>query len=463
MVEQGRRTDLEAENERLRSENEGLRKEVARLRELLEESLRKRKRQSAPFSRDRPKEKPKRPGRKAGREYGKRGKRAVPPIVHERYLAPLPESCGRCGGKVVGEETRAQYQEEIVRRTIVRRFDVEIGHCPDCQHRLQGRHPLQTSDALGSASVTIGPEALVLAAELSKPLGLSYGKVAEVLEMGFGLTVERSTLCRALARMGRKARPTYQALVQIVRASPRVWIDETGWRVNAVLAWLWAATTRQVSVYQVARGRGFTEAAALLGEHYGGTLHRDGWVVYLSFKHATHQTCVAHLVRRCRAMIEAAGPNGPSDFPNRVLDLLLDALKVRELYDQGELTLRDMRQSAPLLLEDLLPAVLAQAGTSPDDQRLAKHIGRESPHLFTFLKDPDVEATNNRAEREIRPAVIVRKTWGGNRNDAGARTFETLISVLRTARLQAKDSFSLLLPLLRSRTPFTLDLRPDSS
>ena len=248
MAEQERIVGLEAEIERLRSQNEELRKEIARLRESLEEALRKRKRQCAPFSRDRPKTDPKRPGRKPGKPYGKRGVRPIPAVVHEHYAVALPEACERCGGKVVGEEIRPQYQEDIVRQTIVRRFDVEIGHCQDCGHRAQGRHPLQTSDALGAAAVTIGPEALVLAAELSKPMGLSYGKVAEAIEMGFGLTVDRSTLCRALARMGQKTRPSYDVLVQAVQASPVAWMDETGWRVNAVLAWLWVAATRELSV-----------------------------------------------------------------------------------------------------------------------------------------------------------------------------------------------------------------------
>lgn len=462
MAERDRIGELEAENERLRSENEKLREEVSRLRELLEEALRKRKRQCAPFSRDRPKTDPKRPGRKSGKCYGKRGVRPVPPVVHERYVAALPMACERCGAKVALEGSRPQYQEDIVRRTIVRLFDVEIGHC-EGGHRLQGRHPLQTSDALGAAAVTIGPEALVLGAELSKPMGLSHGKIAEVLEMGFGLTVDRSTLCRALARMGQRARPSYDTLVQALQASPVAWMDETGWRVNARLAWLWLGATRELSVYRIATGRGFAQGAALLGHNYAGTLHHDGLALYHGFEHAAHQSCIAHLVRRCRSMIEAAGPHRPPGFPSRLLDLLLDALAVRELYDQRDLTLDDIRQSAQVLLEEYIPAVLAEAGTSPEDQRLAKHINRESPYLLTFLKDPRVEATNNRAEREIRPAVIARKTWGGSRTDTGARTFETLASVLRTARLQAKNSFSLLLPWLRSRTPFVLNLRPDTS
>ena len=71
------------------------------------------------------------------------------------------------------ESCETQYQEEIVRRTIVRRFDIAVGHCCKCKRRVQGRHPLQTSDAVGVGSVQLGPEALTLAAILNKQMGLS--------------------------------------------------------------------------------------------------------------------------------------------------------------------------------------------------------------------------------------------------------------------------------------------------
>ena len=54
------------------------------------------------------------------------------------------------------ERFETQYQEEIVRRTIVRRFDIAVGHCCDCHRRVQGRHPLQTSDAVGVGKVQLG-------------------------------------------------------------------------------------------------------------------------------------------------------------------------------------------------------------------------------------------------------------------------------------------------------------------
>jgi len=79
--------------------------------------------------------------------------------------------------------------------------------------------------------------------------------------------------------------------------------------------------------------------------------------------------------------------------------------------------------------------------------------------LFTFLKCPDVaQATNNVAERAMRPAVIARKTWGGNRTETGSHAQKILMSVLATCRQQGKDSFQRLVELLRSPLPTIMDI-----
>jgi len=71
------------------------------------------------------------------------------------------------------ESCETQYQEDIVRRTAVRRFDIAVGRCRVCRRRVQGRHPWQTSNAVGGGQRATGPEALALAAILNKQLGLS--------------------------------------------------------------------------------------------------------------------------------------------------------------------------------------------------------------------------------------------------------------------------------------------------
>jgi transposase len=117
--------------------------------------------------------------------------------------------------------------------TIIRRFDVEVGTCAGCGRQSQGRHALQTSDALRVGEVQIGPEALSMAAVLNKELGLSQERTARVLALGYGLKGSRSGVCRALARLGHLAAPTYQQLQKAFRQSPVVWLDDTGWRVAA--------------------------------------------------------------------------------------------------------------------------------------------------------------------------------------------------------------------------------------
>jgi transposase len=109
--------------ERLQKENERLKQETDRLRRELEAALRASKRQAAPHSRGKPKSNPKRPGRKLGRNYGKQACRPIPSRVDEQISVPLPKCCPHCGGgDVQPESCHAQYQEDIVRKTVVRRF-----------------------------------------------------------------------------------------------------------------------------------------------------------------------------------------------------------------------------------------------------------------------------------------------------------------------------------------------------
>ncbi len=141
---------------------DALEHEVAELKSKLEEARRAGKRQAAPFSKGAPKERPHKPGQKDGHAAAHR---AIPEHVDRVKRARLTGRC-ECGGRIVGDDEKAQYQIEMALPipTIVTRFDVEIGHCCDCGKRHQGRDAEQTSDALGAAGVQIGPTVMGLAA-----------------------------------------------------------------------------------------------------------------------------------------------------------------------------------------------------------------------------------------------------------------------------------------------------------
>lgn len=456
--ESARIDELTKEVQSLREQLKNALAENERLRKLLEEALRSLKRQAAPFSKGKPKKKPNRPGRKAGEDYGNRAFRAVPDRVDEEIAVPLPNQCD-CGGRIVHDNTQPQFQEDIVRQTIVRRFDVEIGHCTGCGKRAQGRHPQQTSDALGAANVHLGPEALSLAAHLNKQMGISHERIGEVFNYGYGLKVSRSAICRAMTRLAKKAEPTYDELQMAVRHSLVNWVDETGWRVSAHLNWLWVFLSPDVTVYTILPGRGFEQAASILGEDYDGFLSHDGWQPYYRFVHAFHQSCLSHLIRRCEDLVQSAS-TAAARFPLAVRRLLHQGLTLRDRYFQQEISVHGLKVATGRLAVSM-DQLLSKTYRAGANRRLAKHLRREQPWLWTFLHCPGIDATNNAAERALRPAVIARKTWGGNRTETGAHAQQVLMSVLKTCHQQGKDSFERIVGLWRSSAPIVLDIVPD--
>lgn len=439
----------EQQNERLLQENEDLRRQLA-------EALRAGKRQAAPFRKPAQKN-PRKPGRKTGAAYGKAHCRTKPrpEQIQETLRAALPEQCPHCGGTVEVEKVAEQYQTELPPVTVIqRRFEIELGHCQECGKRLQGRHPVQTSDALGAAGVTLGPRAIALAAYLDS-LSLSHEKIQALLGH-WGLTVSRNGLCQAIARAAQKAEPSYQQLVEQVRGSPQVTPDETSWRVGAQSWWLWAFVTRLVTVYAILPGRGFEQAASVLGKDYAGRLVHDGWIVYRQFLRAVHQTCLAHLLRRCREMIEVASPFNRR-FPQAVKEVLQHALALRGRCEQGRISVHGLAVALGLLQSRLEQAWDPNFRCAANE-RLANHLYANRDALWTFLKHPGGDATNWRAEQALRPLVAARKVWGGNRTPAGARTQAILGSVLRTCWQQRLAGLEVLRQIACLRQPQPLPL-----
>lgn len=343
-----------------------------------------------------------------------------------------------------------QYQEEIPQaRVIVRQFTVHIGQCRACGRRVQGRHPLQTSDALGAAAVQLGAQLIALVVVLNKQLGLSFGKIVTLLAQLYGVTVSRSGLVQAVHRAARQARPTYEALCTQIRGSPVVSPDETGWKVAGLLAWLWAYVTADTTVYRIQAGRGFPAAAAVLGREFAGILVRDGWAPYRRFRAAAHQTCLAHLLRRCR---DLRTDHPQARVVREVERILTAALRLRDRHQTGAVSTHGLAVARGRLISRLGDR-LAHPSRTPAIARFTRHLDREFAAIWSFLFVPGLDATNWRAEHAIRPAVVTRKVCGGNRTWRGADTQQILASVIRTARQRQLNPQRVLAPMLRSRRP----------
>jgi transposase len=413
-----------------------LRAQVADLTRRLDEALRAGQRQAAPFRKGPPKPAPKPPGRKAGDAHGEHAHRPPPPPdqVSEYHDAPLPDACPHCRGALVETGVADQYQTDIPRRPIVRHFRVHVGHCRACGRRVQGRHGLQTSDALGAAASQIGPAAQAAAVVLNKTAGLSHGKVAAGFESLFGIKLCRGASARIGLRAAARLEPDYQAILADVRASEQVSADETGWRIGGHAAWLHDWVGDRATAYAIDPHRSAAVLERVIGGDWDGILSHDGFASYDRFAEAVHQQCLAHVLCRAREML-ATATRGAVCFPRQVIALFRAAIDLRRRHLRGEVA-ADELAAARDRFDDRLLALTKRPRTDPANERLAAHLWAHSHEWFPFLTDPTIEPTNWKAEQALRPAVVNRKVWGGNRTPAGAWAQAVVMSVLETGRRQ---------------------------
>jgi transposase len=422
-----------------------------RLRQSLDEAQRAGKRQAAPFSRGEPTAQPKRPGRKAGDRYGKKAHRQppAPKDIDETLEAPLPDACPHCSGPIHECEIVQQYQVEIPRKPIHRQFNVHVGHCQRCQRRVQGRHPLQTSDALGAAAAQLGPDAQAGIVELNKQAGMSHAKVARCLGSFFGIPLTRGGVTHVILRAARRCEPVYAALREQMPDAPWQGLDETGWRVGGLPAWLHTAVTAAATIYIIDPTRSGDVAEDLLGIDYAGILLHDGWSPYDRFQHARHQQCNQHILRRCQETLETAS-RGAVRFPRRIAELLRQGLDLSDRHAAGQVSDHGLAVAAGRL-QHVLEDVVFPTKTNPTNETLAQHLWNHIDEFFTFLHVPGLDATNWRAEQAIRFGVILRKLWGGNRTWVGAQAQAILMSIWRTCWQQGLSALDFLSQLLRGQ------------
>jgi transposase len=437
---EGRLAELEldlvrerAENQRLRVSNVRLQQLLERLREENEALKREGKRQATPFARRKRVEHPKKPGRKAGQGQFSRREPPTHKQVDRTKKAEL-HGCPECGSRLRDIHPHEQYVTDIPKTIslITTRYVTYSGYCAGCHKRVRSRHPEQTSQATGAAGVLVGPRAKALAADLKHRLGGSYAKVSEALNDAFGLQVSRSGWCQADQRLAQAARPVYEELIEVVRRSLVIHADETGWRIGALPAWLWVFTNQEATVYVIRDNRSSDVVVEILGEKFKGILASDCFVAY-DDKRLTDwlkQKCLSHLLKDLKGMQESKTGRAVR-FAQQLTTLLRAALALKaEKARLDPLTFTQRAQD----LETQLDILISRQRNlkDRDNLRFARRLRKHRPHLLRFLYVDGLDATNNLAERQLRPGVIIRKTNGCNRAQAAADAHSILTSVMVT-------------------------------
>ena len=289
----------------------------------------------------------------------------------------------------------------------------------------------------------LGPKLTAWIGYLKSVSRCSYTQIGAMLEEVFDLPLSRGLLAKAVRKMGDATAPIYDELCAMLPNEPVLNIDETGHKDRGTRMWTWCFRSPHFTVYRISPSRGSQVLTAMLGESFRGVIGCDCFSAYLKFAAETDielQLCLAHLIRDTRYLTTLSAP-WIRRFGEKVLGIFK---RIFRLYHRRD-TLNDRvyRRRMDKLREELVKTAKA-ARCGGEAATLAKRIVTQAPRWFTFMKYPQVEPTNNLAERALRPIVIARKLTQGTRGPKGQRQAERLWSVIETARQQNVPVFAFL-------------------
>jgi transposase len=464
------------ELEQLRQENAELRSEVLALRKELRTALgiikrievenktlktelealkRKQARQTAPHSRNQKKSNPKVSGRKKGIGEFKHRMPPSPEEITEYLAVPILEPfCPQCKTELPSKPNgiRLVWLTDLGGlKPSVTEYQLEQKICVKCGIQVEAIHPLIDHTQRGATAHRIGVNALSLAHCLQYEIGIPARKVPQVLLLTTELRITQSAITQAaIAKTleGQVIQNEYQKLRSSIKSSAMTNTDDTGWRVEAELAFMMGFKTVTAVVYQIRQQHRSLEVQEVIPKDYAGVLVTDRFKTYDAkvFAKVKQQKCFSHLLKNTRVMIDQAKGRA-KDFPVAVRSTLKSALKLHHQLKAGSVSEKQFGISAKRwrtvltkqLRERTKPLTRVNERLRSD---LAKHLNKGN--LLRFLEMPEVSPTNNAAERILRPLVIFRKLCAGSKTWSGARALEAYSSVIQTARLNGSSGFEVL-------------------
>lgn len=387
------------------------------------------------------------PGRKKGHPAALR---PMPQRIDAHQDVPLPRdgdgrcSCPHCNACLLELENHERIVEEIIpARVVVTCYHTTSGWCPCCRKRIESR-ALEQPPAANIPHGQLGLNALATGVLLRVAHRLPFRQVSQVLADLPGLTVCPGAIARQVQRIAEWLADDYQQLLVSVRAAPQVYADETGWRTDGRNGWLWTVATPTQTLYHIDKSRGGAVIQELLGKAFGGTLVSDFYSAYSALD-CKKQKCLVHLLRELVETAEESTAFAESTFFRKTKRLIKEMLLLKGRWDQlGD----EQYTSRVCRLETRLDQLTDADHQEPQARRIGKRMRKFRKELTAFLREKELQGTNNIAERAIRPLVVARKVSGGSRSENGANAFAKLASLLRTAGQQEKQMLGTIKSLL---------------
>jgi transposase len=437
-------------------------KEISELRaenELLKEQLAKTSANSSiPPSKNPLNFKPNRKeptGKKRGGQLGHKG--------HERKLYPLemceeviphyPESCSKCGEKVVVEENAQPHRHQIVEvppiKPLITEHQFYSAICACCGKENQAPE----MSRIVSQSV-YGSKVAAYVSVLSSQYRQSCRQVQSIMQAVFRIEMSVGAIINLRKEVSMAVSQAVDDAIEYVQKQPSLGSDETGIKQrngdgqNAAKTsgWLWVVVTPLVICFQIILSRSSEAARKVLGQDFCGFVTSDRCPAYNWVDKERRQVCWAHLKRDFIQMSERKGVGG--EIGKELLEQEKRVFDIWYQFRNGEIDRIVLGKEIEPVRNKIL-SILQEASLIPIEKNektpLAKTVRTccnlldMEVAMWLFIREEGVEPTNNAAERAIRPAVIWRRTSFGSDSAAGSEFVSRLLTVVSSLNLQERN------------------------
>jgi len=424
--------------EQLRAENEQLKREIellkAKIRDL-EARLAQYENAHTPPSLRRGRNRKRDQNNKKGKPGQKAGHKGVtrPFVSPDRQVELTVDRCPDCGAEL-GSPFRidSKIVEEIPEPQPIIVTEYKIAHykCPCCQKEVVAKDPGCPHEG------KFGNNVIALATLLKYEDRLPHRKIRDAMVRLYGLKISPATILDLTRRAADAVRSEYDAILSRIRDAPILYVDETGIHVQGEKYWIWTFTTPSETFFVIRKSRGMKVLMEVLTRRFEGIIVCDGWKPYARFTNRI-QRCWAHLLRESKDIAEKFEEAIP----------LHNALK--ELYELLTKALEtdpppEVRETLWKMAREALRNLISKEYSVEKVRKFVGKINNGFDYWFTFVINPGVEPTNNRAERALRPHVVLRKILGTLRNDKGTSIHERIMTTLATWGQNGLNSLQML-------------------
>ncbi len=375
-------------------------------------------------------------GHKANSEpsHGRKGKahpgaaRALHPNP-TRHCDVAATRCQHCRADVSGVTQQAVQSYDRIElpeiRPDVTRVTLRGGLCPCCARRFKAEPP----SGLEPGS-PFGPNLRAFVLYLRYSQAISFERLTRLLSDLLGLPISEG----ALANMLDDSRQAFAWQASLIRqhllAGTALQSDETSMRVGKRTWWTWVFHHADSACFVIRPSRGSAVVAEFLGAVRPDYWVSDRYGAQMGWAAKEQQVCLAHLLRDVQYAVDA----GDTAFAPGLKRLLQQATGIGQRRPRlADATLRAYANTLERTLDALLRIV---PGNRPGE-KLQEVIKKVRQHLFVFVTNRDLPATNNGSEQALRPCVTFRKVTNCFRSQWGADLYADIRSVIETARRRA--------------------------